>query len=280
MAAGLAGQGATGRTALVGWDTVASDQELKMSVSSASSASAGLSLQALRDLFQTQSAESTGQTSPSEGLFSPSQGASPPPPPSGPPPASSAGTGLSSDTMSALLESQETSSTGQDLVSSLISDLDTDGDGGLSLTEIGTAFGVSDTSEIADAFASLDTDSDGVMSAEEMESGLQAMGPPPGGPPPGGGAPPTSAEETASTVIDAADTNEDGTVSLDELMAALGEDDSSAVSDTFTSLDADGDGGLSVTELTSAFESLMAKQVEAYGRWSSEETGGSLMAAA
>jgi Ca2+-binding EF-hand superfamily protein len=250
-----------------------------MQVSSASSASAGLSLQALRDLFQTQSAESTGQNSPSEGLFSPHQGTSSSSPPSGPPPASSASNGLSSDTMSALLESQESASTGQDFISDLISDLDSDGDGGLSLTEVGTALGVSDTSEISDAFASLDTDSDGVMSAEELESGLQAMGPPPGGAPPGGAAP-ASAEETAETVFDAADTNEDGTVSLEELMASLQEDDSSSISDTFAALDTDSDGGLSVDELTSAFKSMMSKQVESYGRWSSEETTGSLMAAA
>lgn len=251
-----------------------------MSVSSASSASAGLSLQALRDLFQTQRADSTGQTSPSEGLFSPSQGGSSPPQPPGSPPASPASSGLSSDTMSALLESQETSSAGQDLVSSLISDLDSDGDGGLSLTEIGTALGVSDTSEIADAFASVDADSDGVMSADELESGLQAMGPPPGGPPPGGGAAPASAEETAETVFDAADTNEDGTVSMEELMASLKEDDASSISDAFAAVDTDSDGGISLTELTSAFESMMAKQVESYGSWASEEATGSLMAAA
>jgi Ca2+-binding EF-hand superfamily protein len=253
-----------------------------MQVSSASSASAGLSLQALRDLFQTQSAESTGQTSPSEGLFSPSQGTSSSSSSSSPPPASSASSGLSSDTMSALLESQESAATGKDFASDLVSDLDSDGDGGLSLTEVGTALGVSDTSEISDAFASLDTDSDGVMTAEELESGLQAMGPPPGGAPSGGagGAAPASAEETSETVFDAADTNEDGTVSLEELMASLQEDETSSVSDTFTALDTDSDGGLSVDELTSAFKSMMSKQVESYGRLSSEETTGSLMAAA
>lgn len=255
-----------------------------MQISSASSASAGLSLQALRDLFQTQSAETTGQTSPGAGLFSPTEGASAPPPPPGPPPAAMAGGGISSDTMSALLESQETNSAGQDLVSSLISDLDSDEDGGLSLAEIGTALGVSDTSGLSEAFASLDADGDGVMSAAEMESGLQAMGPPPGGPmggpPPGGGAAPASAEETASGVIDAADTNEDGTVSLEELMAALGQDDASSLESGFTALDTDGDGGLSASELTTAFESMMARQVESYGRWASEEATGSLSAAA
>lgn len=241
-----------------------------MQISSASSASAGLSLQALRDLFQTQSAETTGQTSPGAGLFSPTEGTSAPPPPPGPPPAAMAGGGIGSDTMSALLESQEAGSTGQDMISSLISDLDSDGDGGLSLAEIGTALGVSDTSGLSEAFTSLDADGDGVMSAAEMETGLQAMGPPPGGPM--GGPPPASAEETASGVIDAADTNEDGTVSLEELMAARGQDDASALQDGFSALDTDGDGGLSATELTSAFESMMAKQVESYGRWASEET--------
>ena len=81
-------------------------------------------------------------------------------------------------------------------------------------------------------------------------------------------------------MFDAADTNEDGTVSLDELLASLGQDDSSSVGDAFAALDTDSDGGLSLTELTSAFETMMAKQVESYGRWSSEETTGSLMAAA
>ena len=265
---------------MVGRDIVASDTEPGMQVSSASSASAGLSLQALRDLFQTQTTESAGQTSPSTGAFSPGKGASAPPPPPGPPPADMAGGGLSSNTMSALLESQESASSGKDLVSSLIGELDADGDGALSLSEIGTALGSSDTTEIANAFASLDTDGDGLMSADELESGLQAMGPPPGGPPPGGPPPAASAEDTASAVIDASDTNQDGTVSLDELMAALGKDDASDVQDAFNTLDTDGDGQLNASELTSAFQSMMARQVENYGRWSSADATSGLSLAA
>lgn len=242
-------------------------------MTSVSSASSGLTLQALRDLFQTQSASSAGQSSPSEGTFSTQQAGAQPPPPPGPPPADMAGGGISSDTMSALLGNQEVSDPLSSLVDSVISELDSDGDGGLSLDEVGTALGASDSSELAEAFSELDSDGDGVMSADEMSSGLAAKGPPPGGPPPGAGsAGGASAEEAAQTVFDAADTNEDGTVSLDEMLAALDTDDTSDASALFSSLDADASGGVSQDELTSAFTALIEAQVQAYGRWNAVET--------
>lgn len=89
-----------------------------------------------------------------------------------------------------------------------------------------------------------------------------------------------SAEQAASAAVDASDTNADGTVSMDELVAALGQGDASSLGDAFAVVDADGDGGLSVVELTSAFQSLMAKQVESYGRQASADATSSLSVAA
>ncbi|KAK0360900.1 hypothetical protein LTR94_025535, partial [Friedmanniomyces endolithicus] len=156
---------------------------------------------------------------------------------------------------------------------------------------IGSALGLSDTTGLTDAFSALDEDADGVMSVSELQAGLEAMGPPPPPPPTGaeqetsdadGGVTATSgasfASAAASAVLDAADANEDGVVSLEELMAAMGEQDSADFSAGFTALDADADGGHDLAELTAAFEALNAQQ--SYGRRMDDQAQPSLTLAA
>jgi Ca2+-binding EF-hand superfamily protein len=57
----------------------------------------------------------------------------------------------------------------------------------------------------------------------------------------------------SSAIVDAADTNGDGTVSLEEMAAALGAE-SAELSDAFSSLDTDGDGQLTTAEIDSGLK--------------------------
>jgi Ca2+-binding EF-hand superfamily protein len=123
----------------------------------------------------------------------------------------------------------------EDLSSSLFSELDTDGDGNISARESGLE---------QKAFDALDVNQDGSVSLEELGNALQLQhsamltrmqleedgaaggigqdfapllfaGPDAGA----GGAP--SGGETGRSVFDAMDTNQDGTISAEELAAAL-----------------------------------------------------------
>lgn len=136
------------------------------------------------------------------------------------------------------------------LADELFSETDADGDGAITAEELATAIAArnEETGGTVDAdalFELLDADGDGSITAEEHAEGLasmgggeqtQAMAPPA---PPAGGA--SSEEEDDS--FDAADTNEDGVVSAEELLASLG-------------IDTDGDGSLSAAEFGSVLSGL------------------------
>ncbi|QTC91515.1 EF-hand domain-containing protein [Brevundimonas goettingensis] len=62
-----------------------------------------------------------------------------------------------------------------------------------------------------------------------------------------------SSSSFSSKVIDAADTNGDGTVSLEELAASLSAD-ASSLTDAFNAMDTDGDGQITSTELDAGFK--------------------------
>ncbi|NBW07349.1 MAG: hypothetical protein EBR82_04925 [Caulobacteraceae bacterium] len=62
-----------------------------------------------------------------------------------------------------------------------------------------------------------------------------------------------SSSSFSSQVIDAADTNGDGTVSLEELAASLSAD-ASSLTDAFNAVDTDGDGQITSTELDAGFK--------------------------
>lgn len=118
--------------------------------------------------------------------------------------------------------------------------MDTDGNGTVDSTEFSAAAqklaSASDSSSSAtDIFSMLDTNSDGAMSTEELVSSMKEMRPPEpplgeitgGTPPP----PPPPSEESlessessnANEVFSALDTNQDGSISPDELMALFGD---------------------------------------------------------
>lgn len=131
----------------------------------------------------------------------------------------------------------------------------------------------SDTTANSDLFAKLDADGDGSLSETEFDAGrpqndattqashpTQGAGgpPPPAGPPPAGGA---GGSSNASTTYDPLDTNQDGTVSLQERMAA-----SSTSTDPlqalFKAIDTDGDSKISSSESESFIQQLTS-QLEA-----------------
>ena len=142
----------------------------------------------------------------------------------------------------------------------LVQSADTDGDGKLSLDEVKTALSkasdTTDASSIQSAVAALDTDGDGDLSTAEISAGLKSAhgshhphGPPPSGGADGGQAP--SASDLASSIISSADTDGDGKLSLDELTNALGSSDAS--SSTASTSDSNATGS---SDLTKAFASL------------------------
>lgn len=176
--------------------------------------------------------------------------------------------------------------------------LDGDGDGKVTQDEFSTAmekrFGKTDATsaagrpDAATIFQQTDSDGDGAITATEFETAFKAMrasgtgagggtqgprgaGGPPPGPPPSGGQGGASAAEEAGQVFDAMDTDKDGKVSAEELLAALKKkaeendpstDATGATGATpdfeklFAAIDTDGDGSVSKDELTSLFEQL------------------------
>lgn len=202
-------------------------------------------LQLQQTMFTSADADSDGALSLSEfqsiGQNVQGGGQRPPPPPMG----GSGGPGgnFSGDTLRSLMSVQMLGSD----AGSIISDGDTDADGLLSADEISTALsakapdgakGLGLEAKMAeDMIAALDSDSDGALSSDEIAAGLskassamQGMGGPPPGPPPSGGSSSTSATDS-SGVFDSLDTNQDGTVSIEELFAA-GADSTNAAKST------------------------------------------------
>lgn len=248
-----------------------------MNVSQTSGSSAAWMLQRL---FQNSEAPSTTTTAESagrqkmpgaEGHKSNSGGASAPM--------------MSSGTMSAMVSMQMEAPAASDVASDLIDALDTDGDGEVSAEEIAAAFSSAglDDSGVSDALGEIDTDANGALSADELATAISSDmdahgpkgpppgGPPPDGPPPGGGG--MSADETASSILDAFDTDEDSGLSIDEILSALGqeEDEDGSLSSIFSSIDGDGDGNINAAELSAALQQDMDAGYRAYARQASEQ---------
>ena len=224
-----------------------------MQISSSSAATSSMALSALRELFQAPTKETTGQISPTGEVSKSGKGRPPGPPP---PPPSGSGTdaGFSADTLSALMQAQESGSGASDA----IDEADTNGDGTVSLAELAASLGT-DEATVSKAFSKVDSDADGQITVDEMDAGLkEAKGSRrPHGPPP-------PASEVASNLLTSTDSDQNGSLSLGEISTALGQDDQTALTDAFASLDTNGDGGLGSDELTSAIESIFARQMAAY----------------
>ncbi|MFH0708902.1 MAG: EF-hand domain-containing protein [Pseudomonadota bacterium] len=170
----------------------------------------------------------------------------------------------------------------------LLSSLDTDKSGSIDKAEFSAAAqalasssssSTTSSSAATDIFSTLDTDSNGSMSTEELVASLKNMKPPEGKgdmPPPPGGMPPpppsdsssTSESSSSSDIIDAMDTNQDGTVSIDELLAALGNsktDSSNKNNGTASATDSSAASTTSQTENASQkFSDIMLKNILSY----------------
>jgi len=119
----------------------------------------------------------------------------------------------------------------------MLKDLDSDGDGAISKSELAKASQAAanssasstskadsaDSASLDKLFKAMDTDGDGSVSKSELSAFMEKAGPPQGPPPAGGsspsGGPPPSSTSSSSHSTDPADTNADGTVSTEERMA-------------------------------------------------------------
>ena len=124
-------------------------------------------------------------------------------------------------------------------VAAQIAELDTDGDGALSVEESGVS---------TELFNQADSNGDGLVSEEELLAMMQSFGA--GGPPPDmeeGQGPPPEADpaDMAASIIEELDLDGDGALSLEE---------SGVEEDIFTTADADGDGLVTEEELVAMLE--------------------------
>ena len=149
----------------------------------------------------------------------------------------------------------------------LFGKVDTDGDGGVSQTELqallekmsgGTASQTGVDSD--ELFSQLDADGDGSLSQAEFDAGRPSGGPAGGAvggmppPPPGGPGGPGSTSASSGTTYDPLDTNEDGVVSASEQAAGAAQAD--AITALFKTIDTDGDSSISSDEAQSFIAQL------------------------
>ena len=226
-----------------------------MNIQSASSTYASGQAQRLLQALLHQKAQTAGQTVPG-GQDDDTNGAESlaPPTPTGGPNAAQ----MASKTLASLLSTQEQPPSAEDIAGKILSKVDTNGDGKLSLDEIKAALGGDSTSSTAsnDAFAKVDTNGDGAISADELTAAIksrhghhghaaQADGP--------------SSTDVAKSLVSSADTDGDGVLSADEIAAASGSDSSSTDLKTqISKLDTNGDGKLSPAEVASAIDAFKA----------------------
>lgn len=155
----------------------------------------------------------------------------------------------------------------------LFGKVDTDGDGGVSLTELQALLekmsgGTAGTTGVSsgELFSQLDADGDGSLSEAEFDAGRPSgeagggvvAGMPP--PPPGG---PGGASASSSTTYDPLDTNEDGVVSAAE--QAAGATQADAITALFKTIDTDGDSSISSAEAQSFISQLTSQFASATG---------------
>jgi Ca2+-binding EF-hand superfamily protein len=224
-----------------------------MQISSVSTTYGGSEAQRLlASLFQQQGPPA-GQDLPGDSAAPASSATPPPAPPANPPDASQ----FAQATLASLLDTQQQPPSSADIAQQVISAADSDGDGSLSLDEVEKALGQDTTNGdagLSQAFAKLDTNGDGKLSQDELASAIDAQNSASGSASGvhhhhhhhhaqqaqgSDGGQPTDGQ-LASAVLGAADTNGDGSLSLDEVEKALGQDTTNGdagLSQAFAKLD-------------------------------------------
>lgn len=225
-----------------------------MQISSTSTAYGGAEAQRLLNLLLHRKPATGGQDVPGAGGPAPD-----PPAPAQDANGGAPGARFASQTLAALLDSQQSPPTSAEIAQKVIGAADGDGDGSLSLDEVEKALGQDTTSgsdALSQAFGKLDTDGDGKLSAAELASAIDTRA--------GSGvhhgrhghhAHATSGD-LASKIIGAADSDGDGALSAAEIGSALGSGADDSLSQAIASLDSNGDGKLDASELTAAIDAF------------------------
>lgn len=146
---------------------------------------------------------------------------------------------------------------------------DADGDGKITKDELSKVIPKDGKGPgVDEVFTKVDTNQDGAIDATEDAAALQQMEKPhgaggphgPGGRPPG---PPPDAGKLTEDLFKSVDSDEDGSISEDELTTALSENEQTSSLDAkelFKLLDSDEDGNISEAELKSALETMFDLQ--------------------
>jgi Ca2+-binding EF-hand superfamily protein len=235
-----------------------------MQISSTPTAYGGAEAQRLLNLLLQRQGSPTGQDLPGSGQ-APTAASTPPAQPT----SGASAAQFTADTLSSLLSAQEAPPSSSDVAAKLIGTADTNGDGALSLDEVGTALGQDTTSgadALGQAFAKVDANGDGQLSASELSSALDAQKS-------ASGAPnekaqrahahrmhqaASSSTDVASQVLGALDANGDGQLSASEIQTALGSSSSDSLTSAIGKLDTNADGQLSASELSTAIDAFRA----------------------
>jgi Ca2+-binding EF-hand superfamily protein len=235
-----------------------------MQISSTPTAYGGAEAQRLLNLLLQRQSAPTGQDLPGADQASAAST------PSAQPTSNASAAQFTADTLSSLLSAQEAPPSSSDVAAKLIGTADTNGDGALSLDEVGTALGQDTTSgadALSQAFAKVDTNGDGQLSASELSTALDAQN----SASVGQNAPSekahrahahhahhaaSSSTDVASQMLGAVDANGDGQLSASEIQTALGSSSSDSLTSAIGALDTNGDGQLSASELSTAIDAF------------------------
>ena len=177
----------------------------------------------------------------------------------------------------------------EQMAEDLLSSADTDSNGAISKKEFTALFSseeTSDSSDINGLFSDLDADGDEAVSLDEatnavsnllqqlQEQRMSSDMPPPPPPPP-------QSSELAEELMSYADTDQDGSLTMDEFSAALQSSengDEETLARIFDETDTDGDGIVTQEELLSAMESKQSTNAQSSVNSSTAEDNASMVA--
>jgi Ca2+-binding EF-hand superfamily protein len=151
-----------------------------------------------------------------------------------------------------------------DVAESLLSALDTDGDGTINSDELTAGLSsAGSTADSAQVFDALDTNEDGTVSLDELTASLQPPAPP--APPASTSTSTASTEDTSAQLFSALDADSDGSISASELTSALSTASNGSNSSTTTSDDTTAQAlSRMVAALTERYDTNGSKPVGKY----------------